>query len=62
MLLTFETALAYICDAKFVPVDMGVRPDEWEDSYYPPYEALKVGGTRDTIISLPPPVWLPRAI
>ncbi|KAF8591253.1 hypothetical protein K439DRAFT_1327261, partial [Ramaria rubella] len=62
VLKTFKTALTYVCNAGLVPVDMGLRENEWEDSTYPMFEILKVGRTKDTIITLPHTIWLPRAI
>ncbi|KAF8585468.1 hypothetical protein K439DRAFT_1343386, partial [Ramaria rubella] len=62
VLKTFKTALTYVHNAGLVPVDMGLRENEWEDSTYPTFEILKVGRTKDTIITLPCTIWLPRAI
>lgn len=58
----FEKALRQICNAGFLPTGFGVRNDEWEGTAYPEFEALKVGQTKDIMISLPKLVWLSCAV
>jgi hypothetical protein len=57
----FERALKQVCEAGFIPSGLGVREEEWEEPTYPGFEALKVGRTKELVITLPIQVWLPRA-
>ena len=58
----FEKALTQVHKAGFIPSGFGVRNDEWEETAYPEFEALKIGRAKDIMISLPKLLWLPRAV
>ncbi|KAF7351930.1 Integrase catalytic domain-containing protein [Mycena venus] len=57
----FSAALADVKAAEIIPQHLGVSPAEWEEGGYPETEMVKAG-RKDVEITLPFPVWWPRAV
>ncbi|KAJ7693796.1 hypothetical protein B0H14DRAFT_2419364, partial [Mycena olivaceomarginata] len=57
----FSQALEDVKAAGIIPRQLGVSPTEWGHGGYPETEMVKVG-RKDVDITLPFPVWWPRAV
>ncbi|KAJ7747491.1 hypothetical protein B0H16DRAFT_921450 [Mycena metata] len=57
----FGRALADAKTAEIIPLQLGVSPAEWGPEGYPESETVKVG-KRNVELTLPFPIWWPRAV
>ncbi|TFY69093.1 hypothetical protein EVJ58_g594, partial [Rhodofomes roseus] len=59
---TFWETLQAISDRNFLPRNLGIRRDEWNEGSYPTHEYLVVGRRKESLcVELPHTLWLPRA-
>ncbi|KAJ7903882.1 hypothetical protein B0H13DRAFT_1621045 [Mycena leptocephala] len=57
----FSRALNQVKIEEIIPQQFGVSPVEWDEGGYPETEMVKVG-RKNVEITLPFPVWWPRAV
>ncbi|KAH9921289.1 uncharacterized protein B0H18DRAFT_956665 [Fomitopsis serialis] len=58
----FWAALQEISDLNYLPRNLNIRNDEWDDDGYPTYEDLAIGKRKQSLrVELPHALWLPRA-
>ncbi|KAJ7434920.1 hypothetical protein B0H11DRAFT_2161919 [Mycena galericulata] len=57
----FSQALKNVKAAEMIPQQMGVSPEEWDGGHYPETEMVKAG-RKYIDITLPFPLWWPRAV
>ncbi|KAH9911007.1 uncharacterized protein B0H18DRAFT_830865, partial [Fomitopsis serialis] len=58
----FWATLQEISALNYLPRNLNIRNDEWDDEGYPTYEDLAVGKRKQSLrVELPHALWLPRA-